>query len=80
MLIFVSVSEIYKKAYYILSLIFIINVISVWQYRIPEKVIRSNIILTNELFSWILSAVVTFAGIYLYYRFFKYRIKEYSNN
>jgi hypothetical protein len=57
-----------------------IDVISVWQYRIPEKVIRSNIILTNELFSWILSAVVTFAGICLYYRFFKYRIKEYSKN
>lgn len=80
MLMFVSVSEIYKKVYYILSLIFIINVISVWQYRIPEKIIRSNIILTNELFSWILSLIVTFAGIYLYYRFFKYRIKEYSKN
>lgn len=49
----------------VMSVIYVVNIFSVWQYRVPEADIRSNLVLTNQLFSWLLS--VTFVGTSIFY-------------
>ena len=66
------------KLYLALTVAYTINIVSVWQYKVPEAEIRANPVLTNRLFSWILSLMVTFAGLYFYTRFVRQYLSKYS--
>lgn len=68
----------YLKLFLLLSVVYTINIISVWQYRVPEAVIRSNPVLTNQIFSWVLSLIVTLSGFYLYNKFIKENLSRRS--
>lgn len=66
------------KLYLALTIAYTINIVSVWQYKVPEDVIRANPVLTNRLLSWILSLIVTFAGLYFYTKFVRQYFSKYS--
>lgn len=68
----------YMKLFLVLSVVYTINIISVWQYRVPEVDIRSNPVLTNQQFSWVLSLIVTVSGLYLYGKFIKESLSKRS--
>lgn len=75
---FVGFKKEYLKLFLVLSVVYTINIISVWQYRVPEADIRANPILTNQIFSWVLSLIVTVSGLYLYTKFIRENLSKYS--
>ncbi len=62
----------------VLAVVYTINILSVWQYKVPEAVIRANPLLTNRVFSWILSLAVTVGGLYFYNTFIRKYFSKYS--
>lgn len=75
---YVGFKKEYLKMFLILSVAYTINIVSVWQYKVPEAVIRANQLLTNRLFSWIISLIVVAAGIYLFTTFVRKYLSKYS--
>ncbi|QQS44083.1 hypothetical protein IPM65_00555 [Candidatus Roizmanbacteria bacterium] len=75
---YVGFKKEYLKLFLLLSVVYTTNIVSVWQYRVPEAEIRSNPILTNQIFSWVLSVIVTMSGLYFYSRFIKESLSKYN--
>jgi len=72
----------FKRKYFKLLLVLIgmysINVYSTWQYKVSQVELLANPIIGNRMFPWIISLIITAAGVYFYIQFIREHLNKYS--
>lgn len=69
MAVYVGLKAKYLKTFFVVNIIYGVNLFSVWRYMIPEATLRADPILTNVWLSWILSILITAMGMLIYTTF-----------